>query len=435
MPSKQMQARRKEFKKKPKPEFVNNGLSDETDLEQFLLKDARQGYNPVYDQSAFTAFTDVTPGTNVKMLNLNWHEQDLPERARTKHVHRLHPYLGKFIPQLVEIFLRKYNPRKVYDPFCGSGTTLVEASVIGIDSAGCDISPFNCLLSKVKTDIYDIVLLEKEIKDILLKFNVTVQQKRQPSLFGDRQLVSTDNDYLKRWFHPEALSELLTFRSFILQYKNQDLLKVILTRAARSSRLTTHFDLDFPKRPQTEPYYCYKHGRVCTPTNSAAKFINRYCLDTLDRVRQYMKLRTKASVQIIEGDAREAKLPTFDMVMTSPPYVGLIDYHEQHRYAYELLDLSRAAESKEIGAAKKGNSQQARKNYISEIEQVYRHALSFVPRNGVIVTVIGDRQGLFSGLAKNLNVKVEHILRRHVNRRTGRRSTDFYENVLVWRKR
>ncbi len=429
-----MQIRPRKLKKKSKPEFLNNELSDETDPEQFLLKDTHQGYNPVYDQPVFTSFADITPKTDVRLLNLNWHEQDLPERIRTKHVHRLHPYLGKFIPQLVEIFLRKYSPRKVYDPFCGSGTTLVEASVIGFDSIGCDISPFNCLLSKIKTDIYDIVLLDKEIKDILQKFNATLWQRSKLSLFRDRQLVSTDNEYLKKWFHPETLSELLTFRSFIPNYTYQDLLKVILTRAARSSRLTTHFDLDFPKKPQTEPYFCYKHGRTCKPTDSAARFINRYCLDTFDRIKQYMGIRTKASVKIIEGDAREAKLSSFDMVMTSPPYVGLIDYHEQHRYAYELLGLSQAAESKEIGAAKKGNSQQARMNYIKEIEQVYSHTLSFMPRNGVIVTVIGDRQGLFNGLVKTLNVKVEHILRRHVNRRTGRRNSDFYENVIVWRK-
>ena len=76
----------------------------------------------------------VTPVTSLDELNLNWREKDLPERERTKHVHRLHPYLGKFIPQLVEIFLRKYfrAGETVYDPFCGSGTTLIEAKGVGV---------------------------------------------------------------------------------------------------------------------------------------------------------------------------------------------------------------------------------------------------------------------------------------------------------------
>ena len=101
----------------------------------------------LYKQSPLTDFASVSPNTDLNTLNLNWRERDLPERLRTKHVHRLHPYMGKFIPQLVEIFLRKFQPKFVYDPFCGSGTTLVEANVLGIDSIGADISAFNVLLS------------------------------------------------------------------------------------------------------------------------------------------------------------------------------------------------------------------------------------------------------------------------------------------------
>ena len=110
-----------------------------------------------YLQEPFVDFSSVNPDTKVEDLNLNWREHDLPERERTKHVHRLHPYMGKFIPQLVEIFLRKYQPKLVYDPFCGSGTTLVEANVLGIDSIGTDISAFNALLSKVKTQEYPLL--------------------------------------------------------------------------------------------------------------------------------------------------------------------------------------------------------------------------------------------------------------------------------------
>jgi len=101
--------------------------------------------NPRYAEAPFVDFAGVNPATDLQSLNLNWRERDLPERERTKHVHRLHPYLGKFIPQLVEIFLRKFRPRLVIDPFCGSGTTLVEATCLGVDCFGADLSP--CQLS------------------------------------------------------------------------------------------------------------------------------------------------------------------------------------------------------------------------------------------------------------------------------------------------
>ena len=55
------------------------------------------------------------------------------EFQRTKHVHRLHPYLGKFTPQLVEVFLKRYFTQgdTVLDTFAGSGTALIEANVLG----------------------------------------------------------------------------------------------------------------------------------------------------------------------------------------------------------------------------------------------------------------------------------------------------------------
>src|SRR3989338_10729211 len=114
-----------------------------------------------YKEEPLKDFASVNSNTKLSDLNLNWRESDLPENERTKHVHRLHPYLGKFIPQLVEVFLRKYTPKLIYDPFCGSGTTLVESNVLSINSIGTDISAFNVLLTKVKTASYDVSLAEK----------------------------------------------------------------------------------------------------------------------------------------------------------------------------------------------------------------------------------------------------------------------------------
>src|SRR5712691_275335 len=102
-------------------------------------------------------------------LELSWSETELPQVERTKHLHGLHPYLGKYVPQLVEIFLKRFfrSGQCVYDPFVGSGTTLVEANVFGADAIGCDISAFNCLLSRVKTTPYALGALEMSLKAAL----------------------------------------------------------------------------------------------------------------------------------------------------------------------------------------------------------------------------------------------------------------------------
>src|SRR4026207_1220546 len=91
-------------------------------------------------------------------LQLSWSEAELPERERTKHVHRLHPYLGKFVPQLVEALLGRYvRPGgRVLDPFAGSGPPPRQALESGYDAVGVDVAAFNCLLMRVKTARYDV---------------------------------------------------------------------------------------------------------------------------------------------------------------------------------------------------------------------------------------------------------------------------------------
>src|SRR5436189_4461025 len=122
-------------------------------------------------------------------LELSWSEDELPQVERTKHVHSLHPYLGKFIPQLVEVFLGRYFAPGdcIYDPFAGSGTTLVEANVFGADAVGCDI---------------------------------------------DAQDGSTP--WLDRWYAPAALAELLAYRAAAeeLPRPYRDVARAILSRAA-----------------------------------------------------------------------------------------------------------------------------------------------------------------------------------------------------------
>jgi len=382
--------------------------------------------------------SSVTPDTPLSELNLNWRERDLPERERTKHVHRLHPYLGKFIPQLVEIFLRKYfTPgQTVLDPFAGSGTTLVQANELGINSIGYDISAFNVLLMKAKTKRYDIKRVKQEVLDILQKTEFASKSEGyQPTLWqlSEEKADFAESEYLKQWFAPQARRELIAYRNLIENYDDQEILKIILSRSARSARLTTHFDLDFPKKPQTEPYWCYKHGRTCAPTTNASQFLRRYSLDTIRRLEEFSERRTNATVSIIHGDSKKSEISTIDGMITSPPYVGLIDYHDQHKYAYELLNLEDKSIF-EIGAAKQGAGKKAQAEYKESIAQVFKNALTSMPSGGHLIVIAGDRYNLYGEIAEICGVEVEAILHRHVNRRTGRRLSEFYESVFIWRK-
>jgi len=356
-------------------------------------------------------------------LELSWSEQDLPERDRTKHVHRLHPYLGKFIPQLVEVLLERHFRRgqHVLDPFAGSGTTLVQALESGMSATGVDVAAFNCLLMEVKTRPYNLFVLERELRDVLRRLDELVPCR------GAR-------GYVRDWFAPEAAGELLAFRHLVPQYEHADVLRVVLARAARSARRTPHFDLDFPRTPQTDAYWCHKHKRVCRPVEVARPFLRRYALDTLSRIKDFARARERGcEAQVLHADSGALGVEgPFDGIVTSPPYPGLIDYHEQHRYAYELLALDDRREL-ELGAAAAGTSRRAVTAYADGITSVLRNVLPALRRGAPVVIVVNDRRDLYPSILERAGLRLEQRLRRHVNRRTGRRAGEYFEDVLVAR--
>src|SRR6185437_4373714 len=237
--------------------------------------------------------------------------------------------------------------------------------------------------------------------------------------------------FVRTWFGPRAAAELLHFRSLIDDYEHADVLRIVLARAARSARRTTHFDLDFPAVPQLEPYWCFKHRRECRPVERAAQFVRRYSLDTLARLKQFAHVRTAREATVLHGDARELEVEgRFDGVITSPPYPGLIDYHEQHRYAYELLGLDDLRE-RELGAAAAGTSRQAIEAYVDGIANVFERAAATLARRRPFVVVVNDRRDLYPEILARSGLSLERRYRRHVNRRTGRRAGEYFEDVLV----
>jgi 16S rRNA G966 N2-methylase RsmD len=373
---------------------------------------------------------------------------EVPERERTKHVHRLHPYLGKFIPQLVGYFLSRYfEPgQTVLDPFSGSATTLVEACERGMSSIGIEISEFNVMISRVKLADYAVPALEKEVFDI----------SRRTAEFSDREFREGKGEglganpeegagYLERWFAARSLREMLHFRDLIPEYEHQDILKVLLSRTARSCRLVHHYDLATPKEPVRGPYACYKHmGKTCGPVTTIVPRLRFYSADTVRRVAEFQRLRRPAASLVIEGDSRTVRLDDhtraderlsgkrIDGVFTSPPYVGQIDYHEQHRYAYELFGIERR-DGLEIGPKAKGKGERAKGDYSRSMAESLCNVSAVMPRGAAVLLVANDKLGLYPRIFQEAGMRVERSFERPVEDRTERDKRPYSETVFLAR--
>ncbi|MDP6354647.1 MAG: DNA methyltransferase [Planctomycetota bacterium] len=361
---------------------------------------------------------------------------EVPESERTRHVHKLHPYLGKFIPQLAEHFLKKHFRVGdwILDPFMGSGTTLIQANELGIHSIGCDISEFNCKIVRTKSEVYELDAVEIEIQSALDRVKAFSSDRFNPDRNeppGALKDFHTESDYLKTWFAERALQEMLFYRSIIPDYEHQDLLMVVLSRAARSSRLVAHFDIAAPRAPMREPYYCYKHNRTCKPIQQCLKFLRKYSKDSLLRLREFEKVRTAAEIHVISADARSLGLEhKLDGIFTSPPYAGAIDYHQQHIYAYELFDIERR-EEQEIGPKIGGRSKKARDEYVSEIAQALRNAKRFLKPGAPIFIVAHDSFNLYPSIAEQSGLRIVEEHQRAVTSRTERETRPYNESIFV----
>src|ERR671937_387935 len=138
----------------------------------------------------------------------------------------------------------------------------------------------------------DLSWSERELRDALARLD-------------GAGVAEAPSGYVRRWYAPRAAAELLAFQGLVDQYEHRDVLRVVLARAARSARRTTHFDLDFPRIPQRSEYWCHKHRRTCRPVERAEHFLRRYALDTLARIREFARVRTmRRDATVHHGDVR-----------------------------------------------------------------------------------------------------------------------------------
>lgn len=447
--------------------------------------------------------------------DLNWELSfdNIREKDSTKHIHRLHPYKGKFIPQLVEYFLDnrtdKFKTQSFFkkndiilDPFSGSGTMLAVANELGMHAIGTDVSEFNCTITNSKLLDYDFDLLtsevsklknaiqnfetknnveqfEKELLSELTNFNKkhfpspefkrnVYTKKFDENVFGKEKEIeflkiynsliekyqiklkqNKNDNFLDKWYIKNTRDEIdFAFEELkkIKNQKNKRILAIILSRTIRSCRATTHSDLATLKEPQLTTYYCFKHKKICKPLFSIKYWFIRYANDTIDRLREFSQIKTNANWATISADSRTVdifgeiekrsskfikllKKQKIRGIFSSPPYVGQIDYHEQHAYAYDLFGFERK-DKLEIGPLYKGQGIAARESYADGIAQVLLNARKFMVSDFDVFLVANDKWNLYPQIAEKAGMKIVNQFKRPVLNRTERDKNPYSEIIF-----
>ena len=447
--------------------------------------------------------------------DLNWalSFDQYKEAETTKHVHRLHPYKGKFIPQLVEYFLDNHtdNFKKeayfkkgdiILDPFSGSGTTMIQSCELGMNAIGIDISAFNTLIGNCKIAKYDIADLQNEIKRITHGLSAFIQNsnavefeekllqelytfnnqyfpvpdykyrlrnkqinekeyaEEKEKLFSPifEKLVTEYNiklrqekneTFLDKWYSQHIRDEIDFIFEKIKKIENTNtkkIVSIILSRTIRSCRATTHADLATLLEPITTTYYCSKHGKICKPLFSILKWWKTYSKDTIDRLLRFDKLRTDTYQLCLTGDSRnidilsqvQKKNPVFGRLLenqkikgifSSPPYVGLIDYHEQHAYAYDLFGFERN-DDLEIGPLFKGQGKEAKQSYVQGISEVLNNCKKYFVEDYDVFLVANDKYNMYPSIAENAGMQIVNQFKRPVLNRTEKDKTAYSEIIF-----
>jgi hypothetical protein len=115
-------------------------------------------------------------------------------------------------------------------------------------------------------------------------------------------------------------------------------------------------------------------------------------------------------------------------IFSSPPYVGLIDYHEQHAYAYELFGYGRRDEL-EIGPLSKGQGKEARESYVVGISGVLRNCNRFLAEDYSVFLVTNDKHGLYPEIAQRAGMKIVDEFKRPVLHRTEKNKSPYAEMI------
>lgn len=321
----------------------------------------------------------MAPSSIAKLSKISWEFSDADTRTLT---HSYHPFHAKFIPQIPRTIIEHLTKEGdvVLDPFCGSGTTLVEAHVLKRNAIGVDIAPLASLVSKVKTTFIDPEKLENEKQKLYKK----IEQKKAKGVipgFPDKEV----------WYNKQTLKELGNIWGQVLTFKNSDPDIFDFFQVAFSSILKTVAN-------RSEHWNWAFIGDNLLPKIDKYTDPHKYFYNTLDRMIEGMKdfqeSKTKNWTKILKMDTKEISeniRKKVDLIITSPPYCFAVDFNRYYRLSYYWfnweIDKNRDIE---IGARSKRGKKNGIDNYFADMAVCIKEFYKVLNDGGYCCFTLGN---------------------------------------------
>ena len=287
---------------------------------------------------------------NTKYKDVSW---DFRKSNTKEYTHCFHNYPAMMIPQVARKLLEQYGVSGgwLLDPYCGTGTSLVEASMFGMNAVGCDINPLVRMIASAKTHPPPLGILDEHLEaldDALLRVRFNGNGSRAAQIPPILNM-----DY---WFSSRVVGCLSTLREHILSVRDdtiRNFLWVAFSETARECSYTKNGEFKLVRMPaqKLESYNPDVFGifqdKLARNRNGLAAYIRR-----------------REDVEVIVTDANTANCETprsekaFDLVITSPPYgdsATTVAYGQFSRLSAEWIGLpnSRKVDRISMGGSKK----------------------------------------------------------------------------------
>jgi len=273
---------------------------------------------------------------------------------------------GQFTPLFVDYILDSFaiSGQQILDPFCGSGTVIIEAATKGLPSVGCEINPAAYAMTKF------VSLANDSLNSRVESFErVEEAILRIAGNYHDMPLFESESDFRKQY------KNLLDFAGdlFSAVERKRDLLiaLIILIRAESSGR------------------------------GDLMPVVRRACASVKNDLISLPHVKPPIRAELC--DAREVHRilrASTDLILTSPPYINVFNYHQNHRALLEVLgfDLLKVAES-EIGSNRKNRSNRFRTvvQYALDMESCLSSFALSLKTGGLLILVVGY-QSLVRGI-------------------------------------